>query len=1042
MDSKPSSFVVRVENDDDQDKVQHANHDLTLDQCVVGDNGDTNSLDSERAESLNCSLEEDSLVAIEGTPFSRLPSAVIRRVLYLADANSFASLSLLNRQWRSISNCTELYRHHLIAYCSLAWFDSSESDSIEKLKRKFAYIARAYTFEVFLRPTQTVINLVSESASSSSAFPQGEAFRFDFSAYGRLLLGLSSSRIFVLDLTLDPPSVRHELKIRRRPTAATILDDGSLLAVASGDHRLRVYSLVHEPVALLQTIELNEIPRGLSISPSGGVLAVTFDGGIEVHAIGENVPANAHRAIRCSGVSNLSFSSDGSMLLGSSTDIRTSTFVTISPPLITDPTLELSLAELQCRMWTTQILFADNKNGYSLIDLIPSADGANDSVCFVGYDPKIRAFRIAQVDDPRGNTVYFVGPGADINRDEPYPYTLPTTSENGEFLAVAYENSGIWIYGIPTTRMGSLSSEETQPRLPEPTIRRIDAFNNIKTETTNFQRLNKSIEGDHYIISGCPLDIDDRISNMRWTHKIAGCDSTSKKPTRLVAVASGGVESSLNGERVPVDGGKIILYDFEHSLRNGDHKELIIEVGEPTPIELPERRSTLDVEVEIERRRTFHNRQRGLGTRRLPSEQHGRNGLRNRRASIPQVDDLAASDQLTPAEAASLLPLLDNPYSNTSPRSTDILRRAATAASRSLAATLSQNARPALSSPGRRRPFVIPHESDADNWVPPPPPYSADDENPLPEHIQRTLLPSLTSPLPHSGSNILPRTNRRRSRTSEDLEPVHRARTTIDHMQRRISRRPVPSTEPAPPPDFLTPSRIISAPETRPQVRSVSPYRPPPADHPNSNLHQSSPISSLPPRHYHSPRPSVSPPSVIGRNGPSHHLSEDFDIYSRNSSGSPVRMSWPSQSGLMYGSSTTTTPRPNIPAGIPQSLVPGIPTPSNRPQLSLSSLVLGDSLTPTSQDLGNRSNRWVAPAYAGSQSTLNVGVERSRSRSQDVPRRRPLVPLLDRRTGRKILSSQSDIGLGMNTRTDEWREQWSKFVGEKRKKKDAKCIVM
>lgn len=160
--------------------------------------------------------------------------------------------------------------------------------------------------------------------SSSTAFPQGEAFRFAFSPNAQMILCISSSRIVVLDVTSDSAAVKHELKIWRRPLNATILDDGSLLAVVSSDHQINIYSLTNEEASLIQDLKLTEVPRALALSPSGGVLAVAYSDKIEMYAIREGALTTERRAVRCDGVDAISFSSDGVMLIGSSSQSASS----------------------------------------------------------------------------------------------------------------------------------------------------------------------------------------------------------------------------------------------------------------------------------------------------------------------------------------------------------------------------------------------------------------------------------------------------------------------------------------------------------------------------------------------------------------------------------------------------------------------------------------------------------------------------------------------------------------------------------------------
>ncbi|KAF3483894.1 F-box domain-containing protein [Arthroderma uncinatum] len=951
-----------------------------------------------------------------------------------------------------------------------------ESDSIEDLKCKFAQVARQHVFAAFLRPKQTVVKLISASVSSSSASPQGEALRFTFSAQGRLLLALSSSRIFVIDLATDPISVRHELKILRRPTAAAILDDGTLLAVASSEHRVRVYRLDDQHASLLQTVELHEVPLTLEFSPYASVLTVAFDGGIEVYALGDNILSTSHRAVRCDGVSTLAFSSDGSLLFGSSTDIRACSLITISPPLLPDPGFDLSLPELHSRMWTTQILFPEIGEGYSCANLIPPAEGGDQSIFFVGYDTQMKAFRIAQVDDLAGGTLYLVGPGADTDRDEPGPNLLPVASEKGEYIAASFNGSGIWIYGVPTSRTKPENPKKTCQTYPQPTIPRADKNGSLSSEATNFQRLNKHIEGPKSFISGHPLEAVNDITDMRWMRNINGEDSSPKKLCRLVTVAPGGVDSSfgmITGDTMPIDGGRIILFDFELSTKNGAHEELIIEAGEATPTELPEQYANLDTEVELQKRRTQISRQRTMAARHAPPRA-------TRRNSIPPAVSQQNEDSPSPpipstpgGETRSALPFLDSPYSNTSPRSTETLRRAATAASRSLAASRFENARPALHSGPRRRQFVVPHESDADNWVPPPPPYTADADDSLPDHFRVGIVPRATEPLPSSPPRDEDNRVLRRSRTSTidstGSSSLYRSQTTISRPSISIPRRPVAT------------SSATNSPVNHPnntQTTAMSPSNPiangrrqlsssqigfntansgsflPPHTPATTNI---TPIPHFPPQ-----VPPMQPPMnsthanstpMAGHNVPSHHTTHD-PMNQAHSHNMNMSTSMPNQLQPSGPGSQTMQPDPfQRPSYIPspvasnsqaadfQGPLPGVPT------LPIERQISGTNSLPEAAHRNTlpRGSRCLSTNYRPTVNT-NVGVERSRSRSQDVPRRRILPNagggLFDKRTGRNILTSQSDIRINTTTRSEDWKEQWNKLKGERKKNKDSKCVVM
>ncbi|KDB26730.1 hypothetical protein H109_01479 [Trichophyton interdigitale MR816] len=1005
--------------------------------------------------------------------FHRLPQVVIERILRMVDANCFASLSLINRAWRRISDCPSLYRHHLADYCcspSDSVAESLESASLEKLKAKFFQVARSHVFAAFLRPKQTVVKLISASVSSSSASPQGEALRFIFSAHGRLLLALSSSRIFVIDLTKERISILHELKILRRPTAAAILDDGSLLAVASSGHRVRLYELKVQHARLLQTIELHEVPLSLEFSPYASVLAVAFDGGIEIYALGENILSTAHRAVRCEGISTLTFSSDGSLLFGSSDDPHANNFIMISPPLLPDPGFDLSLPELHSRMWTTQILFPEAGEGYCYSSLIPPAESGDQSIFFVGYDNRVKAFRISQVDDIKGGTLYLVGPGADIERDEPRPNLLPVASENGEYIAASFEKSGIWIFGVPASRAKPEDSGKDSQARPQPTIPRIDENGSLSYEATNFQRLNKHIESSKSFISGHPIEATNDITDMRWMRNTKGETSGSRELCRLVAVAPGGVDSSfsmITGDTMPIDGGRVILFDFELSLKNGAHEELVIEAGEAVPTELPEQGATLDAEVELEKRRAQISRQRTMAARHTPSRSNWRN-------SIPPVGSHADEESSSPplpstpgGGARSALPFLDSPYSNTSPRSTETLRRAATAASRSLAASRFETARPALNSGPRRRQFVVPHESDADNWVPPPPPYTEDASDPLPDHFRIGILPSATDPPPGSPPRDVDH-GLRRSRTSTidstGSSSLHRSQTTISRPSITIPRRPLPSNSATnspinypnaslisdiPPPNLAANgNRRLS--NSQVGVSAINMSSPLPSNSTPTNIGPAFPVPHIPSMQHSTASTPTNFTSLPGQTAPSNLPPQVTGSQScvQNMNTVTPDQSHPSRSWRQAAQLDTLQRHPYLPSPNPVSISHTSHPPGslpNVPTLPVERQISGTNSLPD-EPQGNpqsRSGRWLSTNYRSSDNS-HPGVQRSRSRSQDVPRRRLNTGggLFDKRTGRNILTSQSDIRLNSTARSDDWKEQWTKLKGERKRNKDSKCAVM
>lgn len=594
--------------------------------------------------------------------------------------------------------------------------------------------------------------------SSSTAFPLGEVFRFAFSANGQLVLCISSSRVVVLEVAADPVAVRHELKTRRRPLGATIKDDGSLLAVLSSTHRVNIYRLSSEEAKHIQTITLNDAPRDLTFSPTGSVLALSFENNIEVFAVGEGTLSTERRAARCPCVDALSFSPDGSMLLGSSLDRAEDSIFTITAPFYTEPGTDASPEEVQMRMWTTPILFPETTRGFThacLIDGHGEADDGADDGWVLGYDSRILAFRTFKIKDSNAGNVYFANPFLAGESREMLPIMLPSIDNTGELAAFGFQDSEVWIYGVPKRLDVAPASSG-----PETRIGGDHHSDGREVPRDNLAQLEKIVRQPRALIRGRRVTEMHGITSARW----ARSTRSRKSRRRLVAVAPGGVRSqAFGGEDVPVDGGRVLLLDFERSTSDGEEAELDIEVGEIAPKMLAEPDSSLDTEVELERRRTrlrrpntdptlthrtsrFRGSQRPVNQTTLPH--HYRNSL-----AIPHITD-GISDRAVP----------EIPYDNTLPRSRDTLHRAATAA----ASTRERHGPYYRSSPSRH---IVPLESDADIWEPPPPPYSREPDRPLPDHLRQTLLPR---------SSIDPQT-----RGNASAQPVQRTQTA--HVARSIS---------------------------------------------------------------------------------------------------------------------------------------------------------------------------------------------------------------------------------------------------------------
>ena len=634
------------------------------------------------------------------------------------------------------------------------------------MRQLFAREIKRNLFEAYLRPRETVISLVSTSISSSSA-PGGEAFHFSLSPKGRYVLAYSSSRIHVIDVTGPEVEVKRELKILRRPASTTITDDGSLLAVLSTDLQVDLYDLTGEHPKHTRAVALDYTPRTIALSPTGAVLAAAYDSGVEVSSLDPSGLSTDRRAVKCYAVDSLSFSADGTQLLGTTIQSRNPSTVVLTAPYY-DPGGS-SPEESVSALWTTSILFPNGSRDCSHAVLLPSSSEGETSWTFT-YDRVFETFRAVRIDDLRNGTTYFTGPIANsASVTKLMPSTLPTAARSGDLVASGFQGA-IWLYGVPEdlealpiAREGDSSNAESEVGTPLSQLGRrnsalsLRSVNRIRdsiiNRTPQWQLLCDRLRNT--FVEGRMIGSLDRVSAMTWVD----LPSRSSNAERLVAVAPGvGGQSPISEDDSmnPVDGGRISILDFDYATNDGKKTIITIEVGMNEPEILEEEHRDLDTEVAIVRRRTVAQRR---GNRSHVSRSATTTLPRLPRSDappMPTIRDIGdpftprsppvrrPSQQTTSTEQSDTASVYDDqeafdaPYSHTAPRSGTTLRRAATAAA------VNRRFHPRVPehieyrrADGRNE---HPHESDADNWVPPPPPYSRDPVPPLPEHIQRSLL--------------------------------------------------------------------------------------------------------------------------------------------------------------------------------------------------------------------------------------------------------------------------------------------------------------
>ncbi|KAI0107561.1 hypothetical protein GGR51DRAFT_559366 [Nemania sp. FL0031] len=703
--------------------------------------------------------------------FQNLPDEIIQHILQLTDPDSFASLVLLNLRWRRISQQAHLYAHHLSRCPSYAASHppmpaaSINDDALPNLRRLFAREVKRNLFEAYLRPKKTTVKLISNSISSSSA-PGGEGMQFSPSPRGHHLLAYNSSRIYVLDVRGPDLAVKRELKILRRPVSTCIVDDGSFLAVLSTDMQVDLYDLTQTPPRRKQSLILDNTPRAMTLSPCGRVLAAAYEGGIEVSSLNPGALPTERRAVKCDGVDALAFSLDGTQLLGTTTASTTPNTVILTAPYY-DPGGQLANDDISA-LWTTSILFPNTSRDCSHAVLLQESSSMEATWTFT-YDRSFETFRAVRIDDLRNGTTYFTGPVPTAASPGPLlPCTLPAANYQGELVSAGFQGKNIWLYGVPEDLEAMPEAHHPSESSTLPTLHRRSSGHSVRSpsriqEANGYRVPQWQILCDklrNTFVSGRMIAESGGVSNVKW---VSGFGDSSLQE-RLIIASKGIVPHRQITEEEGidfVDGGRITILDFDYGLVDGHEEEITIEVGTIEPEALEEELRDIDTEVAIVRRRTVAQRRGNRASMirsattasrqaealfRTPGAEEDmedplipRRMMTARDGSGPRVPDALDDVSLEEAQEA-----LDAPYTHASPRSGTTLRRAATAA----AVNRQRNPRPPAAghveyrrADGRAE---HPHESDADNWVPPPPPYSKEDPVvDLPSFLRHTPIPGI-----------------------------------------------------------------------------------------------------------------------------------------------------------------------------------------------------------------------------------------------------------------------------------------------------------
>ncbi|KAL6702758.1 hypothetical protein ACN47E_000992 [Coniothyrium glycines] len=556
-------------------------------------------------------------------------------------------------------------------------------------------------------PALTLLEVVSNTASSS-ALP--DTFDVNVSRKGSYVAVYSSSNIWLVKTAQLPRLWARTLQVRRKPVAIDITEDGFLLAVLSRSSQVDLYEIHGDgdnQIKKRRTISLVHEASSIVISPDARILITGNKFGIEVIAIGPDVPETARRTLSGPAGDALEFSDDGRTLLITGYARKSDgSALFVLPGLYDGPLTEEGepIPQPPEAAWTGSVLFPETARIARQATLLPDADTGTFNELFA-FNAEEDSWGIYDIACQRfTQRKMFLPDHQRWTRSEFVDDAMPAVSPAADLAAVALRMRGttnIWVYEVPGWE--HKPNEKAQLHAP------IQPCFCIPIPNDNAGTLQE-------------------ICVLRWIRLNADVQ-------RLVAVGNSSiVPGDTDVPGAPLGSkGVVIVLDFDKKKPVGE--------AVPTPFKteydldplcpgemLPEGSIDFDREVELVRTRTIAQRRaqdRNDGqharTESMPVQR-----ARTSADRVPQRPHLPSeeSEELSPEEVQAAFEM---PYDNQQPRSQASLARAATVAAVSPANRRHLRALPFRPLEYRRADGhrELPHESDADNWVPPPPAYTA-----------------------------------------------------------------------------------------------------------------------------------------------------------------------------------------------------------------------------------------------------------------------------------------------------------------------------
>ena len=558
--------------------------------------------------------------------------------------------------------------------------------------------------------------------------------------------------MYILRAAQLPQLVGRAFRIPRKPTAVTISDPGHVLAVLWTPHKLDIYSLYagegsvesSRHIALVRSINLSWATSTIAFDPANKLLATGNEEGIELIPVTATGPI-IRRQLACSLLSSVAFSDDSKSLIAThfARKGEPTTIISVRTEeegaYADDQDFDLERQDVH-QAWIQKINFSQPLPKVKQATFGPRLPEWDDPLSLFAFDPETSRFGIYDLIKKKftGHKVR-----GKENDDEPDPY--PAGLYHQIIPAMNYDNTHVAL--IRNQRLGSYGSmtapEVCVYRFPDswrydvfPASLHQEILINPAIRVCLYDRRNEGL--DSVTVSRCLWLNSTKLVVLM--NSSAHSENSNSDPTQDPVAACGQicVLRLLASEHDSVSSSwPEPVFPSRKTIRLDDQLELE---------DFPDERLEFEQEVALQRSRTVAQRRQQQSREQQRSSRYGPSSSRASRidTQLNRSSMMSQRSRRRSSDSGEVI-VADEPYSQSQPRSQFSLQRAATVAAASPANRRHLAALPNVPLQYRRADGrgELPHESDADDPRPPPPPYSQYPDQPGPGAVSLALPPTL-----------------------------------------------------------------------------------------------------------------------------------------------------------------------------------------------------------------------------------------------------------------------------------------------------------